>query len=84
MKMNNDLIFNEVGHVSCLDYSSFVIYCVKVIIRGGGSMFVAILGNSCPRIYIPTNVYTSIYLIFNKIIPNFLPTKLLPHEPGKI
>lgn len=36
MKMNNDLIFNEVGHVSCLDYSSFVIYCVKVIVGGGG------------------------------------------------
>lgn len=84
MKMNNDLIFNEVGHVSCLHYSLFVIYYVKVIVLGGGSMFVAILGNPCPRIYIPTNVYTSIYLIFNKIIPNFLPTKLLSHEPGKI
>lgn len=36
MKMNNDLIFNEVGHVSCLDYSLFVIYCVKVIVGGGG------------------------------------------------
>lgn len=29
MKMNDDLIFNEVGHVSCLDYSLFVIYYVK-------------------------------------------------------
>lgn len=36
MKMNNDLIFNEVGHVSCLDYSLFVIYYVKVIVLGGG------------------------------------------------
>lgn len=34
--MNNDLIFNEVGYVLCLDYLLFVIYYVKVIVLGGG------------------------------------------------
>lgn len=28
-------------------------------------------------------IYTRISLIFIKIIPNLLPTKLHPHEPGK-
>lgn len=44
--------------------------------------------NPWPRIdliYIPSSVYTSICLILIKIksIPNLLPTKLRPHEPGK-
>ena len=41
--------------------------------------------NTCPRIYIPTNVFTSICLsiIFNDIILITLPTKLRPHKQGK-
>lgn len=34
-------------------------------------------------LYIPTNVYMSICLIFISIIPNFKSTKLHSHEPGK-
>lgn len=36
--MNNDLIFNEVCYVLCLDYLLFVIYYVKVIVLGGGGV----------------------------------------------
>lgn len=48
-------------------------------------MFVAFVGicNPCPRIYTPTSVYTGICLIFIKIIPNLLPTKIRPYEPGQ-
>lgn len=48
-------------------------------------MFVAFVGicNPCPRIYTPTSVYMGICLIFIKIIPNLLPTKIRPHEPGQ-
>lgn len=37
-----------------------------IIIVCGGAMFMAFMSNSCPRIYIPTNVpvYASIFLIF--------------------
>lgn len=41
-------------------------------------MFVAFMDISCPRIYIPKNVYTSICLIPIKMIPNFLPKKYVP------
>lgn len=42
----------------------------------GGPMFVAFMGSHCLRIYIPTNLYTIIRLIFIKIFPTALPTKL--------
>lgn len=35
-----------------------------------GTMFVASMGKPFPRIYIPTNVYTSICLIYIKIATN--------------
>lgn len=57
-------------------------YC-GIIIARGGPMFVVFVGNPCPVIYIPMNVYTSICLICIKIISNLLPTKLRLHEPGK-
>lgn len=47
------------------------------------------LGNPRPGIYIPTNVYSSICLIFIKSLPNLIPAKLRPLEsrifclPGK-
>lgn len=46
------------------------IYCGIIVVRGG-PIFVAFMGNPLPRIYIPTNIYTSIYLILIRIIPNF-------------
>lgn len=48
------------------------------------SLFMAFVDNPCPQNYILMNVYTSICLIFIKINPNLQPTKLHPHEPGKI
>lgn len=38
-------------------------------------MFVAFLGNNCPQIYIPTNVYASICIIFTGIYEIELATK---------
>lgn len=46
-------------------------------------MFVDFMDHPCPRIYIPTNLYTIIRLIFIKFIPFSLSTKLRPLEPGK-
>lgn len=40
----------------------------------GGPIFVAFVSNLCPQIYIPKNVTTSIWLIFIKIITNFVVT----------
>lgn len=37
-----------------------------IIIIRGGPVFVAFVGNPCPRIYIISNIYTSIDLIFIK------------------
>lgn len=54
-----------------------------IIIVREGQMVVALVDNPSPRIHIPTNVYTSFCLLLIKIIPNLLPTKLRPHEPGQ-
>lgn len=49
----------------------------------GGQMLVAFIGNPCPQFYIPWNVYTSICLIFIKLILIILPTKSRLCETGK-
>lgn len=55
------------------------IYCGIIVVRGG-PIFVAFMGNPLWRIYIPTNIYRSISLIFIKknsqlhYQPNFVPT----------
>lgn len=59
----------------------FVCLYIFIIVRGW-PMFVAFVCDPCPRIYIPTNIYTTICLISIKIIPITLPTKLYPHEHG--
>lgn len=44
----------------------------------------AFVGNPCPQIYNPMNLYTINCLIFIKIIPIKLPAKSRPHEPEKL
>lgn len=56
---------------------NFRIYYEIFIVRGG-PMFTAFVVNPRPRIYIPTNVCTSICLILIKFILNLLSVKLLP------
>lgn len=48
-----------------------------------GPRFVAFVGNPCPRIYTPTNLYTIFCLKFIEITPMILPKKLRPHETGQ-
>lgn len=45
-------------------------------------MFVAFVGNSCTQIYIHTNVYTRICLVFIYEKELAIPTKIRPHEQG--
>lgn len=52
-------------------------YC-GIIVVWGGTMFVSLVGNPCLQSYIPTNIYTSIYLIYiykrNSYRQNYIPT----------
>lgn len=67
------------GHFNYIFHSTYNVYCGIIIVLGG-QMFVAFVGNHCPWTYIPTYLYTIIYLIFIKIIPmvhyqrNYVPT----------
>lgn len=45
-------------------------------------MFVTFVDNSCTRIYIHTNVYTRICLVFIYEKELAIPTKIRPHEQG--
>lgn len=56
---------------------NFYIY-YEILIVCEGPMFTAFVVNPRPRIYIPTNVCTSICLILIKFILNLLSVKLLP------
>lgn len=56
---------------------------VKSLFMGDRPLFVAFMDNPCPWIYIPMNIYTSICLLFIKIIPNLIWIKLPPHKPEK-
>lgn len=73
--LNIDLMIGSVVWVTFFPYG--------VVIVRGGPMFVAFVGNPCPRISIPMNIYTSICLIFNKIVPVTLQVKLHPHKLEK-
>lgn len=68
----------DVQYVLCISIK----YC-KIIIVRWGPMFMAYVGNPCPRISITTNFYTISCLIFIKSIPITLPTKLSPNKQGK-
>lgn len=46
-------------------------------------MYVAFVGNLCPRINIPMKKQTFVCFFFIKILPNLLPTKLRPYETVK-
>lgn len=67
------------GHFNSIFHSTYIVYCGINIVRGG-QMFVAFVGNHCPWTYIPTYLYTIVYLIIIKIIPmvhyqrNYVPT----------
>lgn len=61
--LNQSLIKESNQKLSELDFWDDIFqnvqYCRIIIVRGG-AMFVAFVGNPCTRIYIPTNVHTSI------------------------
>lgn len=59
------------------------LYTVKSSLFVGEGGVRCFVSNPCPQIFILMN-NTNIGLKFIKIIPNFLPTILYPHEQGNI
>lgn len=61
--LNQSLIKESNQKLSELDFWDDIFqnvqYCRIIIVRGG-PVFMAFVGNPSPRIYIPTNVHTSI------------------------
>lgn len=72
--LDDKILSGPCQHVSHLCYSST--FTVESSEFSGGSMSMAFMGNPCPQIYIPTNVYASVCLIFVQTILNLLPMKL--------
>lgn len=68
--------FHQIFSMSLIKYCGIIFLC-------GGPVFQTFVANTCPLIYIPMTVYTSICLIFIKIVLITLPTKWHHQEPGK-
>lgn len=79
--LDDKILSGPCQHVSHLCYSST--FTVESSEFSGGSMSMAFMGNPCPQIYIPTNLYTSVCLIFIQTILNLLRMNLYHHKPGK-
>lgn len=54
--LDDKILSGPCQHVSHLCYLST--FTVESSLFTGGSMSMAFIGNPCPRIYVPTNVYT--------------------------
>lgn len=71
------------GHFNSIFHSTYIVYCGINIVRGG-QMFVAFVGNHCPWTYIPTYLYTIIYLILLKLSQWYTTNEITSLQTRKI